>query len=100
MSEFNQKHPVNALLTELMGLELGTQVSRREAQIAICTYVRGNNLVDPNHPNLINPDQTIKTLLQSNGVLTYPKIQGGMQWLFPVNEEYEARRVREELMFE
>jgi chromatin remodeling complex protein RSC6 len=96
MAGFNRTYPVDTLLTDLMGLETGTWVCRADAQRAICKHVRDNNLVDPRNRFNYNLDQTLKTLLQSEGPLTYDRMVMKMQWLFPTKEN--ARRIREEVI--
>jgi hypothetical protein len=92
---FNQVYPVNRLLTDFMDLEAGTRVSRADAQRAICTYIKNNDLSDPERKSRINLDHTLETLLQwSDGQITYPEIVRQMQWLFPDREE--AARIRAE----
>jgi hypothetical protein len=82
---FCQHYPVKLLLIRFIGLEPGTRVSRAEAQHAVCEYIRINKLANPDCRPMINLDQTLKTLLRSEGPLTYSEIVENMQWLFPSN---------------
>jgi hypothetical protein len=79
---FNREYPVRMILLRFMGLEPGTQVSRADAQRAIRKYIRDNNL---SNSEVIYLDDTLKTLLRSQGPLTYNQTIDSMQWLFPNN---------------
>jgi chromatin remodeling complex protein RSC6 len=92
-SNFEFRYPVNPLLVEFIGLEPGTRVARSEAQRAIRMYIQINNLANPDRRSIVNLDQTLKTLLRSEGPFSYPEIVRGMQWLFPTKEEAALVRI-------
>jgi chromatin remodeling complex protein RSC6 len=68
-------------LAEFLGKPAGTKVSRVDVSRLINTYIRGNNLVDPQNMRVINPDSKLRSLLAigENDELTYFNLQKYMK---------------------
>jgi len=71
-------------LAEFLGKPAGTKIARTDVSRFINTYIRDNNLVDPQNDRVINPDSKLRSLLNvgKNDELTYFNLQRHMKHHF------------------
>lgn len=70
---FTQPIRISNELAKFLGKPIGTEMARTEASRHINTYIRVNNLQDPQNGRNINPDTKLQKLLRlgKNDELTY-----------------------------
>ena len=56
---------ISPSLSKFMGIEEGKKVARTEVTKYIIQYIKDNKLQDPNNSKLINPDKSLKSLLDT-----------------------------------
>jgi len=62
-SGFASPSPVSPELCRFMGRDVGVLISRTETSKFISEYVKTNQLYDPDHKNIIRPDDSLAALL-------------------------------------
>jgi len=68
-------------LAKFLGVPVGTEMARTEVSRLINTYIRVNNLQDPQNGRIINADSKLRKLLRlgKNDELTYFNLQKYMR---------------------
>ena len=87
-SKFCIPTKISNKLSEFLGIEEGTKMTRVNVTCEINKYIRLNNLQDKQKKALINPDSKISTLFELNNgdELTYFNIQKyiGYHMIYPI----------------
>lgn len=76
-SGFAMPTKVTKKLCEFMKKEEGTDIARTEVTKALISYIKENKLQNKENNKIIQPDETLKTLLELNELeeITYFSIQ-------------------------
>jgi upstream activation factor subunit UAF30 len=80
-SGFVQPTRISDELAKFLGVPVGTEMARTEVSRLINTYIRVNNLADPQNGRIINADSKLRKLLRlgKNDELTYFNIHRYMK---------------------
>jgi chromatin remodeling complex protein RSC6 len=81
---FVRPQKISNELAEFLGKPVGTEMARTDVSRLINSYIRVNNLQDPQNGRIINPDTKLRTLLKidENDELTYFNLQKYMKHHF------------------
>jgi len=76
-SGFVKPTPISEQLAKFLGKPAGTEMARTEVTKEINAYIRAHNLQDPSNGRKINPDTSLRKLLQvgKDDTLTYFNLQ-------------------------
>jgi upstream activation factor subunit UAF30 len=83
-SGFVRPQKISNELAKFLGKPLGTEMARTDVSRLINSYIRVNNLQDPQNGRVINPDKKMTALLRlgQNDELTYFNLQKYMRHHF------------------
>ena len=81
LSSFTTPMRISNELAKFIGKPAGTEMARTDVSRHINTYIRVNNLQDPQNGRIINPDSKLQKLLRlgKNDELTYFNLQKYMK---------------------
>jgi chromatin remodeling complex protein RSC6 len=81
LSGFTQPTRISNELAKFLGKPAGTEMARTDVSRLINTYIRVNNLQDPQNGRIINTDSKLRSLLRlgKNDELTYFNLQRYMR---------------------